>query len=753
MKDFQVELLAPVGNYEMFVGAINAGANAVYLAGKEFGARKFATNFTIHEIEEMVKYAHLRNVKVFITVNTIIMEEEIDSLLAYTDQLVEIKVDALIVQDLGVIEHLVKRYPNTEIHASTQMNAYTVSQVEYLKKIGVSRVILARETSINTIKEIRKIVDIDLEVFVHGALCVAYSGNCLLSQFRGGRSGNRGECAQPCRLPYQMEKDGVIVSEKEYIMSTKDLMTLPQLSTIIESGIMSLKVEGRMRSKEYVMATIRAYKEAIEAYRFNKVYDIDKAINDLMVTFNRDFTKGYISEENPAHINNKNRPNHQGVYIGTVTQVSHGKVSILLQDNLHVKDGIRVVGQKDFGGQVHRILIDGKSHTSAKSGQVVTIDLLGDIFIGDKVYKTTSKVLEVDLNPFLSENYKLVPLQAQVTAQCGKALSITLSSPQTSIVFASDYIVQQANNRPLTKEGLSKQIGKLGNTMYFYERLDIDSNDDIFIPNGVLNQLRRDSIEMLEDKTISLYNSSIVDIEKEDFLNVTLENQVVCKVETKEQYDACVEESIDQIIVTEDLFNKIKIRDTDIVLLNRVDSGIRLNHPLVMANDYGAIAQYKAAYVNHPLNVVNHKTVETLIELGVRNICLSLESSFNNTKDILLNFKKSYTSNPPLHLIVYGKQDAMVSKYCPITKSQGVLRENCHLCEHHSYSLIDSKQDRLHIIRDSACNVRLVQDTAHNLIKEIPSYLSLGLKQFRLDFLDESKAVVKALIKKTKEMI
>jgi len=261
----RIELMAPAGSKEAFLGAINAGADAVYLGGKKFGARAFAANFESEEMPDLVRYAHLRGTSVYVTINTLIFDDEVDELIRYTDELVNADVDALIIQDLGMLDLLHRRYPAMPIHASTQTNAHNPLQVRFLKELGASRVILARETPIETIRAIKKSVDIEIEVFVHGALCVSYSGNCLFSSMVGHRSGNRGECGQPCRLPYTLLRDGEPISDQAYLMSTKDLMTLSRLDELVASGVDALKIEGRMRKPDYVIQTVLSYRQDLDA--------------------------------------------------------------------------------------------------------------------------------------------------------------------------------------------------------------------------------------------------------------------------------------------------------------------------------------------------------------------------------------------------------------------------------------------------------------------------------------------------------
>ena len=312
----------------------------------------------------MLGQTHLRNVLVFVTINTIIFEEELNDLFKYTDYLVQNNVDALIVQDIGIIEEFCTRYPEIEIHASTQMNSYNLEQIKYLKNIGVNRVILARETSLEDIKYISSKIDIDLEVFIHGALCVSYSGNCSLSYFRGGRSGNRGECAQPCRLKYRLVKNDKVVSNSSYLMSTKDLMTIEYLNEIVSSGVKSLKIEGRMKKPSYVAATVKAYKEALENCDTTG-FDLTKRISELQVSFNREYTKGYLLGELPFKINNANRPNHQGVEIGKVLSYNKGRTTITEHINNIFTEGelVEKVVCRDFQHTIQHGAIKGKTQS------------------------------------------------------------------------------------------------------------------------------------------------------------------------------------------------------------------------------------------------------------------------------------------------------------------------------------------------------------------------------------------------------
>ncbi|PKK89273.1 MAG: hypothetical protein CVV62_01465, partial [Tenericutes bacterium HGW-Tenericutes-7] len=401
----QVELLSPAGDRLSFIGAINAGCNAVYLAGKKFGARSFAQNFEVEEIIEMIKYAHLRNVLVYVTLNTLVYDDEIPALIEYADILVKNHVDALIIQDLGVLEIFSKRYPNTDLHASTQMNTLNVEQAKFLKSIGVKRIILARETSIEEIKHIKENVDIELEVFIHGALCISYSGNCYFSSMIGGRSGNRGECAQSCRLPYELYKEDELIENKSYLLSAKDLITIDHLEALIELGIDSLKIEGRMRKPEYVVQSVKSYRNLIDSYYNNQEIDNENEKEKLTKVFNRGQTKGFLFNETPKEIVNSDKPNHVGVTIGKVINFNRGKVTVLLNDSLSVNDGIKFISNKECGMTVSRISKNDMVISQAFSGEVVVLDSKDPVEVGSVVVKTSDSELENTLSVYLKEDY------------------------------------------------------------------------------------------------------------------------------------------------------------------------------------------------------------------------------------------------------------------------------------------------------------------------------------------------------------
>ena len=390
----EVELLAPVGSFESLKAAIQNGANAVYLGGKDFSARASANNFDRNELKEAVKYAHIRGVRVFVTTNTLIKQNELEDFIEYAKFLYDIDIDALILQDIGAAMTIKKLLPDFELHASTQMVAHSLEDVKYLEKQGFDRVVLARELNVDEIKHICDNTNVDIEVFVHGALCVCYSGQCLMSSMIGNRSGNRGRCAQPCRQKYKMidiTTGEEISSDGDYLLSTRDLNAIEEINKIIDAGVLSLKVEGRMKKPEYVATVIGSYRKAVDEYLMTKKVNVSHDIMaDLYTIFNRKFTKGLLLGEVGKDVMNAQVPNNQGLYIGKVVNYNKKakRLKIALEENLKKGDGINL-----GGGVIGRIIKDGNITEIGYKGETVEIDFIGEARRNQMVFKTSDTKL------------------------------------------------------------------------------------------------------------------------------------------------------------------------------------------------------------------------------------------------------------------------------------------------------------------------------------------------------------------------
>lgn len=502
----ELELLAPVGSFESLKAAVQNGANAVYLGGKEFSARASANNFDREELIEAIKYAHIRGCKVFVTVNTLIKQDEIEDFLEYIKFLYDIQVDALIIQDIGMAVLIKKELPDFELHASTQMSAHSLDDVRYLEKIGFKRVVLARELNVDEIKYITDNCKADIEVFVHGALCVCYSGQCLMSSVLGTRSGNRGRCAQPCRQKYKLyniDEDKYLETNGEYLLSPRDLNTVENIGKVVDANVLSLKIEGRMKRPEYVATVISAYRDAIVNYIESKDSKIDsERIEELYTIFNRKFTCGYILGEVGEDIMNSNKPNNRGLYIGKAISYNpkSKKLKIKLEKSLKKGDGLNI-----GGGTVGRIIKGKEISDYAKAGEVVEIDYIGKVANGTEIFKTSDGMLIDRVRKSYEEDkeYIKIPLNAKLEVSLGKKAKLTLEDSDGNIVTVSgEKDAEKAIKVALSSEKAEKQISKMGDTPFRLENFEPLIEEGVSIAISELNNIRRKAIDELSEKRI-----------------------------------------------------------------------------------------------------------------------------------------------------------------------------------------------------------------------------------------------------------
>ncbi|MDY0210273.1 MAG: DUF3656 domain-containing protein [Acholeplasma sp.] len=747
----KVELLAPAGTKTAFIGAINAGANAIFMAGHKYGARAFAENFSEQDLIEAIEYAHIRGVSVFMVVNTLMFDTEIKDVLAYTDQLVKNHIDALIVQDLGLIKLFCERYPNTPIHASTQVNVHHVSQVKYLKSLGVKRVILARETSLDMIKKIKKEVDIELEVFIHGALCVSYSGNCLISSILNQRSGNRGMCSYNCRLPYQLLKNNEVISEASYLMSAKDLMTIEYINDLIDAGIDSFKIEGRMRKAEYVIQTVKSYRSAMDAYIEHKKIDVKSEIDKLKRVFNRDYTKGYMFKEVPKDINNDFRPNHIGIIAGDILSYHKGLATVRLVEPLKNGDGFRVVGDVDYGNDVtYMENSKGEIIKEAFSGQVIKLEVKQTVIPGSKLHKTTDSSLEKSLQIYLNPYYKLIPLKGFIKAFVGKPLELSLTLNGQPFYFESKELIAQALSHP-SDETMITDSFKLGETPFYFQALHVFTDRVSFVPKKVLTDLRKQMISAL---IISQTTREKRLIETKEFLNgfqFDEKERMIVKVHTKEQLKSAIESSVetiyyDDIIDVSDFNYEGLIPVKKRIIDNEKDH--KITEPSVI-NEIGTLIHNDHGhnlYAEEFLNVTNIYTAALLSQSHVERITLSSELDQSLIEQFSDRYLDTFKERPNLEMVVYGKKDLMISKYCPVAKTFS-YKPNCNLCFKDQYALKDQNNGTYALLNDGNCNMRVMDVMPINLMAHIDSLRKANVKTFRLDFTTENAKQTKEIIK------
>lgn len=484
------ELLAPAGDFESLKAAVLNGADAVYIGGKEFSARQSAANFDRDEIVSAVRFCHSYGAKVYITLNTLLNDDELEKALNYAGFLYETGVDALIIQDLGLLKSLREYIPEFELHASTQMTAHNLDAVNYLHSLGVKRVVLSRELSLDEISYITKNAEAEAEteVFIHGALCISFSGQCLMSSMIGKRSGNRGRCAQPCRKEYSI--DG---SKYAYYLSPRDLSALEFINKIKDTGAASLKIEGRMKKPEYVATIVSAYRKALDG----KMTGCD--VDDVMQIFNRGgFTSDFMFKRQGKNMMCYDSPKNRGTYIGYVTSESGKFAEVKLSAPLSVGDGVEVFG-KNIGAPVGSIKLNKTDVKSANPGSVVLIYLDG-AKKGDKIYKT----FDMDLNErarksFTGNDIKRVPLTAKFEAHKGSKIKLTAF--KNGITVEEEGIEpEMALKVPTTDDKIISSLSKTKDTPFYFKSIDIDMDNDIAIPVSHLNAIRRGAIEKLIDR-------------------------------------------------------------------------------------------------------------------------------------------------------------------------------------------------------------------------------------------------------------
>jgi len=515
MTPAKPELLAPAGGMEALVAAVENGADAVYLGARAFSARGYASNFSEEELEKAIDYAHLRGVKIYVTVNTLLKEGEMESALILLSRLREMGTDAIIIQDLGLISLSRKYLPDLPLHASTQMTLHNSKGVAFEKELGIERVVLSREVSLEDISKIKEKNYAEIEVFVHGALCISYSGQCLLSSLIGGRSGNRGYCAQPCRKKYRLYCAGKQVKTSgSYLLSPKDLNTTSGLGALIEAGIESFKIEGRMKRPEYVAGVVRTYRRLIDRYLKNPAgYSVSEEEQETLTQlFNRGFTSGYFFGNPRGKLMSRENPHNRGIPAGTVVSYDTRtkRIRVKLSNSLRLGDGIMVENAEtrpeDKGKIISSMYTERGPVYSAGKGETIEIPFDSRAPSGSTVYRTHDKKLMDSLKKE-SEAGALrpkIPLFLTATIAPGKPARLEIKdSDSNTVTVESEYLVEKAERVPTSKAQVEKQLTKLGNTLYEAAELNASVEEDIFIPVGQLNDLRTKAVLQLENLRVS----------------------------------------------------------------------------------------------------------------------------------------------------------------------------------------------------------------------------------------------------------
>ncbi len=536
----KVELLAPCGGMEQLKAAIEAGADAVYIGGRLFNARIGAGNFSDEELKEAIDYAHLRGVKVYITLNTLIFDDELEEALYYGRQMHRYSADALIVQDLGLAKLIKENLPDMELHLSTQGTIYNPSGAEIAKELGFSRVVAAREM---TLEEIGKMSAVcETEVFVHGAICICYSGQCQMSRSLGGRSGNRGRCAQPCRLPYRDDS-----GKTGYYLSPRDLSYLDNIPALIKAGVKSFKIEGRMKSPEYVAEVTGIYRKYIDIYYEGKKFFVEGGDKErLRQIFSRgEFTEGFL-QGIPRNFLVDEAPKHNGILIGHV--VSRGKrktLNVQLSEKLDMGDGIEI-----RGGEIGKRRISGNIVTFIRKLQKNTYiigDISGDVRPGDFIYRISEKKQMVEAKKLIQSEARKIPVDMKFFAMVGKMPSLSVKYGKHKVQVTGKEEIQEAINLPVTEERVKTQLKKTGKSSFFAGNIDIKLLGDCAIPVSYINNMRRNALEKLKEeitKEREIFEIDASHPELEEVLSRNETRDIEFPAITKGEFDAVIAKNI-----------------------------------------------------------------------------------------------------------------------------------------------------------------------------------------------------------------
>ena len=777
-KGFIMELLAPAGTMENFMAALESGADAIYLGGKVFNARAHAANFGIDELREAVRLAHILDVSIYVTVNILIGDTELKDLEQYIKDLDSIGVDAIIVQDLAVAEIAKRVAPNIHLHGSTQMTAATLDAVRFYESLGFTRVVLARELSLKEIQHICKHCKAEIEVFVHGALCVCYSGQCLMSSFIGGRSGNRGACAQPCRLPYELldsKGESVLPKHEAYLLSPKDLNYSEHMNELVAAGVTSFKVEGRMKKVSYVRQVIGTYREILDEASIH-----ENQRKALASGFNRGFSTAYLEDTVGRQMMTVVAPNHQGKPIGE-SYTKKGEVYLSLTEPIEQGSLVKIL---QSNGSVTYYTVDDEwtcvSDTLYK-GRPAEGLAVGQLYLASTPKNTKSRGLQeftrkYDMSVYLSVGSDGETNYTELTAILDSGLSVTVTN---------EYVPAIANKVPTSLEKVTEQLGRLGNTLFRLSYVDIPDGPYMW-PASVLNALRRDAVTALETALITHH------VESWQALQVTGNVDYDFKAQHRLTYDTCpmISARVDEIegvkaaiaggaqkiVFGGDRLSRtpyaLSVYDEVARLCAQSDVICTFATPRVVKDD--EVEAYKhtleAIVQAHPdsisihvpqallwlrelgytgaieadtgLNIFNTPTLHFWEQLHISCVNPSQELTLKQITELAKH------SHVPIETMIHGYTEMMISEYCAIASFVGTgSKVNCPMpCVKESYSLKDRKGEIFPIRTDPYCRMHIMNSHEMDMRAYVPMLLQKGISILRVDGRHMKPSYVKDIV-------
>ena len=777
-KGFIMELLAPAGTMENFMAALESGADAIYLGGKVFNARAHAANFGIDELREAVRLAHILDVSVYVTVNILIGDTELKDLEQYIKDLDSIGVDAIIVQDLAVAEIAKRVAPNIHLHGSTQMTAATLDAVRFYESLGFTRVVLARELSLKEIQHICKHCKAEIEVFVHGALCVCYSGQCLMSSFIGGRSGNRGACAQPCRLPYELldsKGESVLPKHEAYLLSPKDLNYSEHMNELVAAGVTSFKVEGRMKKVSYVRQVIGTYREILDEASIH-----ENQRKALASGFNRGFSTAYLEDTVGRQMMTVVAPNHQGKPIGE-SYTKKGEVYLSLTEPIEQGSLVKIL---QSNGSVTYYTVDDEwtcvSDTLYK-GRPAEGLAVGQLYLASTPKNTKSRGLQeftrkYDMSVYLSVGSNGETNYTELTAILDSGLSVTVTN---------EYVPAIANKVPTSLEKVTEQLGRLGNTLFRLSYVDIPDGPYMW-PASVLNALRRDAVTALETALITHH------VESWQALQVTGDVDYDFKAQHELSYDTCpmisarvdeidgvkaaisggaqkivfggdrlsrtpyalsVYDEVARLCAQSDVICTFAtprvVKDDEVEAYTHTLEAIVQAHPdsisihvpqaLLWLRELGYTGAIEA---DTGLNIFNTPTLHFWEQLHISCVNPSQELTLKQITELAKH------SHVPIETMIHGYTEMMISEYCAIASFVGTgSKVNCPMpCVKESYSLKDRKGEIFPIRTDPYCRMHIMNSHEMDMRAYVPMLLQKGISILRIDGRHMKPSYVKDIV-------
>lgn len=788
-----VELLAPAGSREALVAAVENGANAIYLAGNAFGARAYASNFDREALREAIHFAHLRKVAIHVTVNTIVADEEMGPLRDYLRFLYEAGADAVLVQDLGVARVAHETVPDLPLHASTQMSVSSLEGVRALAELGFTRVVLARELSLKEIRHICAHAPVEIETFMHGALCVCYSGQCLMSSMIGGRSGNRGRCAQPCRLPYTLvdEKGQDVLGDKagSYLLSPRDLSTIDVIPDLIEAGVSSLKIEGRMKRPEYVATVVRTYREAIDTYYAGKGYAVtQEERDDLAQIFNRDFTTAYLEGRSGKAMMSDRRPNNRGLLIGRVTAYDWDAriVTVKLSGRLGLGD------QVDFwvkvGGRVTATISSlrdakGREVEEGQAGDTVSFAIPSAVRDHDRVFK----VYDARLMERAKETYasgapvRRIPVEIVVRAAIGEPLTVAICDGEGHRAEGkTDFIGESARKRPLSEEIIRKQVSRLGTSVYEMKSLHCDIAGEVMVPMSEINEARRKAVEALD--ALRLKEIEAREHRPEPKFTDRIARPTPKKahflvaVDTLGKAEAALAAGADGILFGGESYEHRVIAPEEYErawqMAGEAGARIDFNTPrIVHDGQQKHVERLLAAFAAFPPDAVHvHNIAMLALVRRLTDFAIHADYSLISYNKQTLAFLKDYgasgaTLSPeltakeirqlakesplPLTCIVHGRLELMVSNYCVTGSFLGGCGEGpcTQPCTRGHFALKDRKDALFPLAMDQFCHMHVLNSKVLSMMPHAMKFRAAGIETMQIEAKAMGEKEIAAIVK------